>query len=680
MRKNTSKKKIIMLSSIIAVLSVILAGVTISLIFALNQLSINSSLVVEYNVKDVEMTISANYIIGETKTPFVTESGDETIVVDSSSETTSYSLAPKETITIDTNNPVIYAEYIFRNDSDNLDIETILQSTITEQNNISVQYAFSYQPVEIVKMPRLRYYDELTSKVILGREDVAAVGEYTLYIYLKISAKDTTKAARFDGEIIWSLNQTSGAALYIDAVENEFNGQELSPYRKVEIVDDIPRPLMANKQFHGYYADSSYTQKLSYPFYITGNKTIYAKVIDATALGEECFDGVKAITKIPSGYGTNIIVPDVMPNGNIVTTIANTYNGWSTSFTIDTSVTKLTFPNTLTSIPDWAFSNCNYLQYMIFAEDTILPKIPTAAFYYCSNLKEIVIPQGITSIENSAFQGCSSLTTINIPETVDAIGPNVFHDCSSLEKVNITDIAAWCNISFNNLSANPIRYARKLYLNNQVIDNLVIPASVTKINAMAFYYCDSLISVRTEINSNLEIIEDFAFAYCANLKAIMLPASLKTIKNNILGGCREILSISVDAENPYYNSGNGSNCVIATNSNKLIIGCKNTVIPSGVVEIGENAFHSCTGLLTLYIPSSVQYIRQNAFFYCVSASISFENTENWYLYSSDGIQIKAISVGVSETNGANLSNNTNSVFYSEDWSCYIISNSGLIIL
>ena len=179
---------------------------------------------------------------------------------------------------------------------------------------------------------------------------------------------------------------------------------------------------------------------------------------------------------------------------------------------------------------------------------------------YCdrdaTNVEMPVVKNGvaITSIDDYAFNDCRSLTSITIPNSVTSIGDRAFWRCSSLTSITI-------------------------------------PESVTSIGYHAFDGCSSLTS-------------------------ITIPESVTSIGDSAFSGCSGLESIVVESGNTVYDSRNNCNAIIETNTNTLIAGCKNTVIPSGVVSIGQNAFYECCDLISIEIPDSVTSIGDRAFWRC----------------------------------------------------------------
>ena len=191
----------------------------------------------------------------------------------------------------------------------------------------------------------------------------------------------------------------------------------------------------------------------------------------------------------------------------------------------------------------------------------------------------------MTAIGDNAFSGCDNLSAITLPPTITSIGYNAFGYTVNQQGQTIP-----CSS----------------------LHNIVIPPSVTTIGAYAFSQ-----SGLTEVilPPSVTSIGTLAFGNCDNLEYVYLPASVISIEGNAFTGT-SIWTIEVDQENPVYDSRGGCNAIIQTDINKLITGCKSTVIPDDVVSIGVSAFENATGLTTINLPSSVESIGEYAFANC----------------------------------------------------------------
>ena len=193
--------------------------------------------------------------------------------------------------------------------------------------------------------------------------------------------------------------------------------------------------------------------------------------------------------------------------------------------------------------------------------------IGSRAFYICYGLTSVTIPNSVTSIGNWAFSGCSGLTSMTIGNSVTSIGDQAFNGCIGLTSVHIKDLAAWCKITFNNSTSNPLYFAHHLYLKGEEIKDLVIPNSVTSIGERAFYYCTDLTSVT--IPNSVTSIGDWAFFRCTGLTSVTIPNSVTGIGNSAFCFCSGLTSIKVESGNTTYDSRNDCNAIIETASNTL---------------------------------------------------------------------------------------------------------------
>ena len=117
--------------------------------------------------------------------------------------------------------------------------------------------------------------------------------------------------------------------------------------------------------------------------------------------------------------------------------------------------------------------------------------------------------------------------------------------------------------------------------------------------------------------NSVRSIGDYAFVDCSGLTELKLPNSVTSIGESAFVGCSGLEKITVDGGNKRYDSRDNCNSIIDTETNTLIAGCKNSVIPNSVASIGYEAFRGCIGLTKLTLPDGVTSIENYAFDSCI---------------------------------------------------------------
>lgn len=152
-------------------------------------------------------------------------------------------------------------------------------------------------------------------------------------------------------------------------------------------------------------------------------------------------------------------------------------------------------------------------------EDIIIPstyeglpvtKIGMKAFEQNKTIKSVYIPEGVTYIDMDAFFLCSSMTSIYLPSTIKELF-SPFTWCINLQSVYIADLAKWCEIEFSVTNSNPLMYAKELYVNGELVTDIIIPDTVTKINSGAFYFVEGTTIKSVTIPNTVKEMEECAF-------------------------------------------------------------------------------------------------------------------------------------------------------------------------
>ncbi len=248
-------------------------------------------------------------------------------------------------------------------------------------------------------------------------------------------------------------------------------------------------------------------------------------------------------------------------------------------------------------------------------------------YSYRNSITSVNIGNGVTSIKDSAFYNCNALESVIIGDSVTSIGGNAFYSCDALESIYLSDIAAWCAIQFGDINANPLYYANNLYLNGNLVTELVIPNGVTSIKDYAFYNYDALISIT--IPDSVTSIGDEAFYNCNALQSITIPDSVTSIGDKAFYSCIGLESVIIGdsvtsiGDEAFYNCNALQSITIPDSvtsiGNSVFSDCDtldSVTLGNSVTTIGGSVFYDCDSLISITIPDSVTSIGHRAFYDC----------------------------------------------------------------
>ncbi len=277
----------------------------------------------------------------------------------------------------------------------------------------------------------------------------------------------------------------------------------------------------------------------------------------------------------------------------------------------------------ITNIEDEAFYDCTGITRVVIPET--VETIGQEAFYNCSDLVSVKIPESVTSIGNSAFSRCESLYEITVPSSVTTMGTGVFLGCYSLSKAKILS-------SEINITQNLFKNCLKLY-------SVELAEGPTVIGEEAFWACASLKTIT--IPSSITTIEDSAFSYCEALQSFYIHAGLKNIAGNAFSYCDALTEFVVNTQNQWFSVVDGvlfneeQDILIAYPGGKTgeytvpdgvskisdgafcgSVGLSGINFPETITQIPYEAFRDCSNLNTVNLPESITLIADNAFYGC----------------------------------------------------------------
>ena len=315
-------------------------------------------------------------------------------------------------------------------------------------------------------------------------------------------------------------------------------------------------------------------------------------------------------------------------------------NEYSGSVVIPSSVTYNGTTYNVTSIGSYAFYDCSSLTSVIIPNS--VTSIGERAFLDCSSLTSLTIPNSVTSIGEFAFAYCSSLTSVTIPNSVTSIGESAFYNCSSLTSpVYNAHCFAYMPTSYSGAYTIPEgikQIVGSAFDGCYSLTSVTIPNSVTSIEMWTFAGCSSLISVT--IGNSVTSIGGAAFYGCSSLTSITIPESVTSIGESAFEGCSSLTSVTIPESVTSIGNSTFGKCSSLTSitipnsvtsiGESTFYGCSSltsVTIGNGVTSIGESTFYGCSSLISITIPNSVTSIGKYAFQDCSSlTSITIPNS------------------------------------------------------
>ena len=357
-------------------------------------------------------------------------------------------------------------------------------------------------------------------------------------------------------------------------------------------------------------------------------------------VGTSAFAGCSALKTVIFSTSMERIENDAFANCGfeILTIPENVKYIGEGAFAACSSLVTVTLPQNAEFIGEYAFSGCTKLEAVEIPEN--VKYIGKGAFYSCINLNSVTlyftgsdangtdssnfgwlfaddyasVPslKSLTVLGNApivagAFKDCTTIESVSISSDITEIGAEAFSGCTSLKAVYIESIVDWCSISFTDHYSNPLYYAENLYVNNELVTELVIPEGITSIGFAAFNGCTSITSVI--IPSTVEAIETAAFKGCTALTEITLPDTVTVLASLAFANCESLKSVT-----------------LSTN----------------ITELAPYVFSGCTSLILVSIPASVTSISETAFIGCQKLAEVTVDADNTVYVSYYGIVYTAI--------------------------------------
>ena len=280
------------------------------------------------------------------------------------------------------------------------------------------------------------------------------------------------------------------------------------------------------------------------------------------------------------------------------------YNNYEKNpFYKKSNIKTVIIKNGVTSIGDYTFRDCRSLTSVTIPNS--VASIGDSAFYSCTSLTNVTIPNSVTSIGDWAFFNCTSLTSIIIPNSVTSIGDSAFKGCTSLTSATIPDsvtsIGDSAFYSCTSLTSIEVSGNNKNYSS---LDGVLFNKNKTELITYPLGKTDSEYAIPDSVTS----IGDYAFKGCTSLTSATIPDSVASIGDSAFYSCTSLTNVTIPNSVTSIGDWAFFNCTSLTS----------IIIPNSVTSIGDSAFENCTSLTSIIIPNSVTSIGSSAFYNCKS--------------------------------------------------------------
>ena len=261
--------------------------------------------------------------------------------------------------------------------------------------------------------------------------------------------------------------------------------------------------------------------------------------------------------------------------------------------------------------------------------------IGKGAFFCRSEIKHLVICEGVRYIGSQTFGDCANLVSVHLPSTfecIECIEDGFFPGCNQLCSITVDkrneelDSRDGCNAIVRTLDNTLIFGCQGTNIPSSVttigpcafrfcqnLTQITIPEGVKRIEYFAFKDCNKL--KRINFPNSLDSIGSHVFDNCMSLDSITIPKNVKTIAGGVFSGCYNLKVVKVNKENHIFDSRNNCNAIIDSAQDTIVAGCGTSKILNGIKGIGAFAFAE-TSIPKIEIPKSVRKIGDRAFSGC----------------------------------------------------------------